>query len=201
MTPAARFFSTQAAWQAWLAKNHDKKRVGIVVGFHKVASGKGGLTYAQALDEALCFGWIDGVRRGGTDSWSIRFTPRRKGSIWSNINIRHVERLKKAGLMRAEGLAAYAQRSDKRTGVYSFENKPRKLDAASEKKFRASKKAWTFWEKQPPGYRRLWSFWVMSAKKDETRERRLAAIIDASKDGEKIDALASPFQRKKKATA
>lgn len=199
MTP--RFFRTQAAWQAWLAKNHANKPDGLLVGFHKVASGKGGLTYAQALDEALTFGWIDAVRRRIDEHmWSIRFTPRRKGSIWSKVNVAHIERLKKAGLMRAEGLAAYAQRSDKRTGVYAFENKPRRLDAASEKKFRASKKAWAFWEKQAPGYRRLWSFWVMSAKKDDTRERRLAAIIAASKDGEKIDALASPYRRRQAKT-
>jgi uncharacterized protein YdeI (YjbR/CyaY-like superfamily) len=192
-----RFFRTQAVWQSWLEKNHNTRPDGIVVGFHKVGTGKGGLTYGQALDVALCFDWIDGVRRRLDDAtWSIRFTPRRKGSIWSKVNIGHVERLKKAGLMRPEGLAEYAKRTDKRSGVYSFENKPLKFDATSEKRFRASKRAWAFWEKQPPGYKRLWSFWVMSAKKDETRERRLAAIIAASADGVKVAALASPYKRK-----
>jgi uncharacterized protein YdeI (YjbR/CyaY-like superfamily) len=191
-----RFFRTQKAFRSWLEKNHASKPEGIVVGFHKVGTGKGGLTYGQALDEALCFGWIDGVRRGGEDSWSIRFTPRRKGSIWSRVNIAHVERLKKAGLMRAEGLAEYARRSDKRTGVYGHENNRVPLDAAREKTFRQNKKAWAFWERQPPGYRRLWSWWVMSAKQEPTRERRLEAVIAASADGEKLDPMASPYKRK-----
>jgi uncharacterized protein YdeI (YjbR/CyaY-like superfamily) len=191
-----RFFRTQAAFRSWLAKNHAKPD-GLLVGFHKLGSGKGGITYGQALDEALCFGWIDGVRRNlDESSWSIRFTPRRRGSVWSKVNIGHVERLQEAGLMREAGLAAYAKRSEQRSGIYAYESRPQKLDAASEKKLKQNKQAWAFWEKQPPGYRRLTSFWVMSAKREETRAKRLAALIERSGDGERLPQLTSPYKKK-----
>lgn len=194
----ARFFRAQRAWREWLEKNHASKPDGIVVGFHKVGSGKGGLTYAQALDEALCFGWIDGVRRRIDDhSWSIRFTPRRKGSLWSKVNIDHCKRLQKAGLMTAAGLAEYEKRTDRRSGVYMYENRPETLDAASEKRFRANKTAWAFWEKQPPGYRRLWSWWVMSAKRDETKEKRLATLLEYSAEEERMPQMTSPYAGRK----
>lgn len=194
MTP--RFFRTGKAFRSWLAKNQTKSE-GLLVGFHKVGSGKGGMTYGQALDEALCVGWIDGVRRGiDDDSYMQRFTPRRKGSIWSKINIAHVERLKKAEQMTAAGLAAYEKRTDKRSGVYSYENRPEKLDGASEKKFRANKRAWAFWEKQPPGYKRLNAWWVLSAKREETRANRLATLIEHSANGERLPQLATPYKKK-----
>jgi uncharacterized protein YdeI (YjbR/CyaY-like superfamily) len=188
-----RFFRTQTAFRSWLDTNHAHADE-LLVGFWRKGSGKGGINYSQALDEALCFGWIDGVRRNvDAESYSIRFTPRRRGSIWSNVNIAHFKRLQAAGLVRPAGLAEYEKRSDARSGAYSFENAPRELDAAATRRFRANKKAWAFWEKQPPGYRRLWSWWAMSAKKDETRERRLAAVIAASAKGLRLDALESPY--------
>ena len=194
-----RFFRSSAAFRAWLEKNHEKSQ-GQLVGFYKVGSGRGGLTYPQALDEALCFGWIDGTRRGYDESsYTIWFTPRRKGSIWSKVNMGHAERLTKAGMMHTAGLAAYERRTDKRSGVYMYENRPQKLDAATENYFRANKKAWAFWEKQPPGYRRLWSWWVMSAKRDETRAKRLATVIGYSEDEERMPQMTSPYKQRAKA--
>ena len=178
-----RFFASQPDFHDWLEKNHDKETE-LLVGFHKKDSGKPSITYPEALDEALCFGWIDGVRRSlGDDSYTIRFSPRKPKSIWSNVNVRHVERLKKLGRMAAPGLKAYERRDPKRTGVYAFENVPRELAPAYEKKFRANKKAWQFWEQQPPGYRRLLSFYVMGAKQEETRLRRLQLLINSSAKG------------------
>jgi uncharacterized protein YdeI (YjbR/CyaY-like superfamily) len=192
-----RFFRSATAFRDWLTANHDRAQ-GQLVGFHKAGSGKGGLTYPQALEEALCFGWIDGTRRSYDESsYTIRFTPRRKGSIWSKVNIGHAERLKKAGLMHNAGLAAYERKTDKR----SDRDGPQKLNAAAEKLLRENGKAWAFWEKQPAGYRRLWSWWVMSAKREETRAKRLATVIGYSEDGERLPQMTSPYDRKKKAKA
>ena len=196
-----RFFRSASAFRDWLTANHDKAQ-GQLVGFHKAGSGRGGLTYPQALDEALCFGRIDGTRRSYDESsCTIWFTPRRKGSIWSKVNIRHAERLKKAGLMHNAAVAAYERKTDKRSGIYMYENRPQKLDSAAEKLLRANGKAWAFWEKQPPGYLRLWSWWVMSAKREETRAKRLSTVIDYSEDGERLPQMTSPYDRKKKAKA
>ena len=154
----------------------------IWVGFFKKYSGKGGLTYAEAVDEALCFGWIDGLKKRVDElSYTHRFTPRKPKSNWSRINIQHVERLKKAGRMTPAGLEAYAAREPQRSGVYSFENAPRKLAAADEKQFKADKTAWEFFQQQPPGYQRLAIWWVVSAKKPETRARRLGQLIAESR--------------------
>jgi uncharacterized protein YdeI (YjbR/CyaY-like superfamily) len=178
-----KFFVTQADFHHWLEKNHDKETE-LLVGFRKKNSGKPSITYPEALDEALSFGWIDGVRRSlADDSYTIRFSPRKPKSIWSNVNVNHVERLKKLGRMAAPGLRAYELRDPKRTGIYAFENVPRELAPAYEKKFRANKKAWQFWEQQPPGYRRTLSFYVMGAKQEETRLRRLQLLINSSADG------------------
>jgi len=183
------FFAAAEEFRAWLEQHHASGRE-LLVGFHHKASGRGGLTYPAALDEALCFGWIDGVRkRRDAHSYTIRFTPRRPGSIWSNVNVRHVERLQAGGRMHAAGLAAFAARDAKKTGVYSFEKRPGKFPPALEKIFRANSKAWTFWLAQPPGYRRLIIHWITSAKRDETRERRLAAIIAESAAARRIDLL------------
>lgn len=175
-----RFFRTPAAFRRWLEKNHATAKE-LWLGYYKKASGKGGMVYREALDEALCFGWIDGQAKSiDTDRYMQRFTPRRPGSNWSNLNIRHVARLKAAGRMRPAGLAAFAARQEKKTGVYSFENREKKFTAALEKKFRAHKQAWLFWKAQPPGYRRLLTWWVVSAKQEATRERRLQRLIAAS---------------------
>ena len=138
-----------------------------------------GVTYAQALDEALCFGWIDGVRRSvDADSFSIRFTPRKPRSIWSRINVGHVDRLQKEGRMMPAGVAAFEARDEKRTGVYSFENRPKELPPEMLETFRANRPAWTFFEEQPPYYRRTMVYWILSGKKEETRARRLALLVD-----------------------
>jgi uncharacterized protein YdeI (YjbR/CyaY-like superfamily) len=192
-----RFFKTQADWRAWLDRNHDKANE-LVVGFHKVATGKPSIIHRQALDEALCFGWIDGVARGGDTSWSIRFTPRRKGSVWSDVNIARVGALTKLGLMHPAGLAAFEGRDPAKRKRYSSENRDTSLDPAYEKKFRANRKAWAHFESRPPSYRRPAIWWVMSAKKPETRQRRLAMLIADSEAGRKIAPLTVASGRGKK---
>jgi len=201
---AARFFSSGAAFRVWLEAHHDRETE-LLVGFFKKsrsanASRSGGngarevsrssMTYQEALDEALAFGWIDGVRRSiDTECWSIRFTPRTARSIWSNINIRHVERLIAGRRMAAPGLRAFEARSTERSGIYSFERKPMTFDAPSKKALAGNKKAKTFFDAQPPGYRRVVTYWVMSAKKPETRARRLARLVRASARGVRIDLM------------
>ncbi|HEX5885814.1 MAG TPA: YdeI/OmpD-associated family protein, partial [Pyrinomonadaceae bacterium] len=154
------------------------------------SSGKKSITYAEALDEALCFGWIDGVRKRLNEaSYVQRFTPRKPKSIWSLINVRHVERLKKEGRMHPAGLSAYARRDPARTGIYSFENEPHKLAPDYEKRFRQNKNAWKFFEGQAPYYKKLLIFRIMSAKKEETRLRRLEQLIECSAQGKRIGLL------------
>jgi uncharacterized protein YdeI (YjbR/CyaY-like superfamily) len=180
-----KYFKSQSEFRRWLENNHDKEKE-LWLGFYKKNSGKPSITYPEALDEALCFGWIDGVRRSlGEDSYIQRFTPRRPKSIWSNVNVRHVERLKQLGRMAPPGLAAYALRTPERTGVYAFENSPHKLAVAYEKKFRANKKAWRFFDQMPPSFKRTCIFWVMNAKHEETRLRRLDSLIESSLKGER----------------
>lgn len=181
-----KFFANQGEFRRWLESNHDK-RAELLVGFHKKDSGKKSITYPEALDEALCFGWIDGVRRSLNDSsYTIRFTPRKPKSIWSLVNTRKVEELIKRGCMHQAGLDAYRLRDPKRTGVYSFENRPRELSEEYEKKFRMNKRAWEFFERQPPGYKRLATYFVMEAKQEETRLRRLKTLITSSEKNERL---------------
>jgi uncharacterized protein YdeI (YjbR/CyaY-like superfamily) len=184
-TPA--FFRTPAAFRAWLEKHHETARE-LLVGFYKKHSGTPSITWPESVDEALCFGWIDGVRRSlGPDSYSIRFTPRKPTSIWSRINVDNVERLTRAGRMQPAGLRAYAARTAERTGVYSFERlQSAQLSATEEKALRANRKAADFFERQPPWYRRVAVHWVTSAKRDETRARRLAMLIKDSAAGRRI---------------
>jgi uncharacterized protein YdeI (YjbR/CyaY-like superfamily) len=174
------FFATQKDFRKWLEKNHSK--VGeLLVGFWKVGSGKPSMTWSESVDQALCFGWIDGIRKKLDDeAYTIRFTPRRPKSIWSKINIEKVERLKSEGLMTAAGLAAYEKKEDHRSVVYAYENRPKEFSAEYEKRFRKNRGAWKFFEQQPAGYRRLMIFWVMSAKQEGTRESRLEKLIAAS---------------------
>jgi uncharacterized protein YdeI (YjbR/CyaY-like superfamily) len=188
-TMKPKFFSSPAKFRQWLEQNHDRASE-LLIGFHKKSSGKKSITYAEALDEALCFGWIDGVRRSLNEtSYVQRFTPRKPRSIWSLINVRHVERLQKAGRMHTAGLEAYARRDPKRTGIYSFENEPHKLAPAYEKKFRQNKSAWKFFEEQAPYYKRLMIFRIMSGKKEETRLRRLQQLIETSAQGKRVGLL------------
>jgi uncharacterized protein YdeI (YjbR/CyaY-like superfamily) len=159
----------------------------------KVHTAHRGLTYAQALDEALCFGWIDGVRRGcDEDTFAIRFTPRKPRSTWSRVNVAHVERLVAAGRMAKPGRTAYAAREAERTGLYSFERRAMTLAPAYARAFRAHAAAWTFFQAQAPWYRRTCTYWVMSAKKEETRGKRLAQLVACSARRTRIPQLARP---------
>lgn len=184
-----KFFTSAEKLREWLERNHNTATE-LLVGFHKKASGKKSITYAEALDEALCFGWIDGVRKNFNEtSYTIRFTPRKPTSIWSNVNVKHVERLQKEGRMQRAGLDAYERRAPERTGIYSFENAPRELPPEYEKTFRQNKAAWKFFQEQPAGYKRLMVFRTVSAKKEETRLRRLKQLIESSEKGERMGIL------------
>jgi uncharacterized protein YdeI (YjbR/CyaY-like superfamily) len=174
------FFASPAAFRKWLEKNH-ASATELLVGYYKKDSGKPSMTWPESVDQALCFGWIDGVRGRIDDvSYSIRFTPRKSISNWSAINIARVAELTKLGQMAPAGLRAFKQRRDDKSAIYAYENAVRTLDPADEKKFRADKKAWKFFNAQPPGYRRLSIYWVTSAKREETRVRRLATLIEDS---------------------
>lgn len=189
------YFNTPADFRRWLEASHEAKTE-LLVGFYHKGSGKGGLTYPEALDEALCFGWIDGIRKNaGADSYTIRFTPRKTGSIWSLVNVRHVERLTAAGKMQAAGLKAFAARQAHKTGVYAFEQRPRELPAAYEKEFRANKKAWAFFTAQSPWYQRNAIYKVVSPKQKSTRLRWLGLLIADSAKGKRLDAMTSPAKR------
>lgn len=178
-----KYFKTASDFRRWLEANHASV-CELFVGFYKKDSGKGGLTYAEAVDEALCFGWIDGLKKRVDEfSYTHRFTPRKPRSNWSRINLQHVERLKKSGRMKPSGLKAYDTRDLKKCGVYSFENAPRKLAAPEQNQFQADQDAWNFFHQQPPGYRRLAIWWVDSAKRSATRARRLARLIADSGKG------------------
>jgi uncharacterized protein YdeI (YjbR/CyaY-like superfamily) len=183
-----RFFKTQQAWRSWLEKNHAKASE-LLVGFHKTKTGNGGLTYKQALDEALAFGWIDAVRRGGEETWSIRFTPRKPKSIWSAVNIKRIAELQAEGRMHAAGIAAFEARDPARQKKYSHENRDRTLSAAQLKQFRANKTAWANFQKMPPSYQRQAIWWAISAQKEQTRERRLATLIADSEAGARLKVL------------
>ena len=180
-----RFFSTQAEFRSWLGKQ-GAKRDELLVGFNKVDSGKGGMTYAQALDEALCFGWIDGVRRNiNAHSYSIRFTPRRTKSIWSEVNIKKADQLIKGGQMTEAGLRAFEARIESKARQYSYEN-TRSLDGPYEEAFKANDAAWSFFNALPASYKRTASWWVLSAKKEETRQKRLATLIAESEAARRL---------------
>src|SRR5688500_12466161 len=173
---APTYFETRAELRRWLEANHDKAGE-LLVGFHKKASGIPSIAWPQARDEALCFGWIDGVRKSlGDTAYTIRFTPRRKGSIWSRVNIERFAALKAEGRVTDAGERAFAEGRE-RTDHYSYENEERRLAPAEERAFRANPKAWADFERRPPGYRKMALFYVTSAKRPETRAKRLATLI------------------------
>ena len=182
-----RFFPSPEHFRAWLEKHHDTEAE-LLVGFYKRGTRKPSMTWAQSVDEALCFGWIDGVRRGIDDeSYSIRFTPRQKRSTWSAVNIKRVGELNKEGRMTPAGLAAFERRTDDRSRIYSHERREdAQLEPEQEARFRANEAAWAWFHAQAPFYRRQALHWVVSAKRPETRERRLTALIEDSAGGEKI---------------
>lgn len=182
------FFPTPAAFRRWLEANH-QKATELLVGFYKVGSGHPSITWPQSVDEALCFGWIDGVRKRIDDiSYTIRFTPRKRTSTWSAVNIRKVEELKSKGLMRPAGLAAYEARTAARSAIYSYEKAPAVLSPSEEKQFRRDRKAWTWFQSQAPSYQRVAIHWVVNAKKSETRARRLELLIVDSSEGRRLAA-------------
>jgi uncharacterized protein YdeI (YjbR/CyaY-like superfamily) len=184
------FFSTPAEFRAWLDAHHDTA-LELLVGFHKRATAKPSITWPQSVDEALCFGWIDGVRHSlGDHAYTIRFTPRKATSTWSAVNVARVEALTKVGKMQPAGLRAFAARRPEKTGIYSFERRePARLPPGQEKALRANRKAAAFFDAQPPWYQRAAIHWVISAKREETRERRLAWLIADSAAGNTIPPL------------
>lgn len=186
-----RFFTTPAEFRVWLEANHETSRE-LWVGFYKKGSGQSSITWPEAVDEALCFGWIDSVRRSvDADSYANRFTPRQPRSTWSAVNIQRVEELTRLGRMRPAGLTAFAARSAARSGIYSFEQQEAiALGEDYERRFRANQAAWDFFQAQAAGYRRTASWWVISAKREETRLRRLDTLIDDSAHGRAIALLA-----------
>ena len=188
MAAAPRFFATEADFRRWLAAHHDKADE-LLVGFWKKVTGKPSIDWPQARDQALCFGWIDGIRKSrDEDSYTIRFTPRRRGSIWSKVNVGRYAALKAAGRITPAGERAYEENKHK-SGVYSYEKAAAALSAAEEALFRRNRAAWAHWQKVAPGYRRNITHWVTSAKKPETRERRLGKLIEDCAAGRKVGVL------------
>lgn len=192
-----RFFATRAKWRAWLEKHHNSKPE-LDVGFHKKGSGLKSMTYPEAVEEALCFGWIDGVRYSiDATSYRNRFTPRRKGSYWSDVNLAKAEELIAQGRMHPAGLAEFEKRDRSASRRYSFEQRKLGLSAEYEATLRANVSAWEFFQAMPPSYRKPASWWVMSAKKEETRQRRLATLIECSAARRKVPPLAPPSEKRK----
>lgn len=179
------YFETEEQFRKWLAANH-KSAPELLVGFWKKNMGKPSIDWPQSRDQALCFGWIDGIRRSlGDEAFTIRFTPRRKGSIWSKVNVERYEALTADGLMTPEGVRAYEENKHK-SGVYSYEKPLAALEAWEDKLIQKNKAAWADWEKRPLGYRRSVLNWITTAKRPETRAKRLATLIECSAKGEKI---------------
>jgi uncharacterized protein YdeI (YjbR/CyaY-like superfamily) len=194
--PKARFFPTQAAWRKWLATNH-KNRSELWVGFWRRATGNPSITWPQSVDEALCFGWIDGLRRGlDAESYMIRFTPRKARGRWSRVNLKRYAELETEGLVKPAGRIARAQW--KETGSrYSYEARPKGLDRPAQAALNMNTKARRFWDAQIPSYQRLAAHWVSSAKRPETRSKRLSVLIDCCARGKAIPPVAKYVKMKK----
>ncbi|RYX91288.1 MAG: bacteriocin-protection protein [Comamonadaceae bacterium] len=188
MTAAApTFFKTATAFRAWLAR-HAAKETELIVGFYKRSSGHASITWPESVDEALCHGWIDGVRtRIDDEAYKIRFTPRKATSIWSAVNIKRVEELQTLGRMKKQGLDAFARRKEAKSGIYAHEQaEPAILPQADAAVFRKNRKAWKFFEAQPPSYRHRMVWRIISAKREETKASRLANLIDASAEERRL---------------
>jgi uncharacterized protein YdeI (YjbR/CyaY-like superfamily) len=187
------FFATPAEFRAWLHEHHATAREQWV-GFYRVGSGRPSITWPESVDEALCFGWIDGLRKSIDDvSYMIRFTPRKPDSIWSAVNMGRVAVLTDQGRMQPAGLAAYARRRDETSAIYSYEQREQAaLEEAEEQQFRANAAGWQFFQAQPRSYRQAAIRWVLSAKKPETRLSRLARLIDDSAQGRTVPPLTRP---------
>lgn len=182
----ATFFKTQDDFRKWLESNHNKEEE-LIVGFYKVNSGKTSMTWPQSVDQALCFGWIDGVRKSiDKESYCIRFTPRRSTSVWSTVNIRKMEALTQAGLMKPAGLKAFSLRKETKSGIYSHENDTLFFESSYEMQFRENKKAWDFFMNQAPSYKKAIMRWIMSAVQEKTRQSRLEKTINISEQQKRV---------------
>jgi len=187
MTPT--FFPTPSDLRKWFEKNHNKFDE-LWVGYYKKGTGKPSITWQESVDEALCFGWIDGIRKSiDEESYKIRFTPRRKGSIWSAVNTKRIKELIKLNLVKPSGLKVFNNRDEKKTELYSFEQVKVKLPKEFEKKIKANKKAWVYFQQLPPSAKKLSTWWIISAKKEETKLNRLNTLIKCSEEGRKIPPL------------
>jgi uncharacterized protein YdeI (YjbR/CyaY-like superfamily) len=187
-------FITPADFRAWLTENH-AQFTELFVGFHKKDSGKPSITYLEALDQALCFGWIDGVRKAvNATSYMVRFTPRKPKSYWSKVNTKRADELIKLGLMRPPGAKVFAARDQATTKRYSFERETAKLKPADTQQFKSNAKAWAFFQSQPPYYKRVCTWWIVSAKQDTTRQRRLQSLITTSAQHRRLDQFLSKKQ-------
>lgn len=180
------FFRTPAEFRKWFEKNHAMTHE-LWVGFYKKDSGRSSITWPESVDEALCFGWIDGIRKSVDEiSYKIRFSPRRRRSIWSAINIRRAQELTNEKRMRPAGLKAFAARTENRSGIYSYEQRRAELEEPYNSRLKKNKAAWDFFQAQPPSYRKAISWWIVSAKKEETRLKRLEKLIEASALGKRL---------------
>ena len=183
------YFKTPADFRQWLMKNHDKESE-LLVGFYKVKSGKPSITWSESVDQAICFGWIDGIRKSiNEECYCIRFTPRKSTSIWSAINIKKFEELSSKGLMHSPGIDAFKKRKEHKSRVYSYEKEQVFLTKEFQNKFKANKKAWKFFLQMAPSYTRTAIHWVMNAKREETKLKRLEELITDSNEGRKIKPL------------
>jgi uncharacterized protein YdeI (YjbR/CyaY-like superfamily) len=192
-----RFFATPEDFRQWLEEHHASASE-LWVGFYKVGSGKPSITWPESVDEALCVGWIDGIRKSIDDeSYMIRFTPRKATSTWSAVNIKRMAELQSQGRVLPAGVKAFEKRTEKKSGIYAYEQRgSAELDEASERQFREQKAAWEFFQAQPPWYRKTATWWVVSAKKEETRQRRLASLIESSAQRQPIRELTRPGKSK-----
>jgi uncharacterized protein YdeI (YjbR/CyaY-like superfamily) len=181
-----KYFKSPHDFRVWLEKNHAKAPE-LWIGFYTKDSGKPSITWPESMDQALCFGWIDGIRKRVDEiSYQIRFTPRRRGSIWSATNIKRARQLVRQKQMRPTGLKAFAARIENKSGIYSYEQRSTELSQWYAKLLKKNKAAWNFFEKQPPSYRKMIGWWIISAKKEETRMARLATLISESAKGKRL---------------
>jgi uncharacterized protein YdeI (YjbR/CyaY-like superfamily) len=189
----ATFFETPADFRAWLAENHETADE-LWVGFHKKATGRPSITWPEAVDEALCVGWIDGLRKSlGDESYMIRFTPRKPRSTWSAVNIARAEELLAQDRMQPAGLRAFEARTDDNSAIYSYEQRHgARLEPEQEREFRANEQAWAYFQSRPPSYRKAAIWWVVSAKREETRTKRLRTLVEDSAQGRTIRQLTRP---------
>jgi uncharacterized protein YdeI (YjbR/CyaY-like superfamily) len=183
------FFPTQKQLRKWFEKNHKTEKE-LFVGYYKVSTDKHSVTWSESVDEAICFGWIDGIRKNiDEESYCIRFTPRKPTSNWSAINIKKVEELTRLGLMKPEGLKAFSFRKESKSKIYSYENTAVEFDKSFEEKFKSNRKAWLYFQSMPPSYKKITTRWVMSAKQEATRIKRLKELIHDCALGKKIKAM------------